>query len=67
MQGPLVGALGQDFVHNQLISRDPQSALREVQRRGAFRNKRCEPLLRLLDQLGMKRCFTGVCSSTSIY
>ena len=55
-QAPLVGAVGQEYVHSVLSSLDPQSALREVQRRGAFANKRCDPLLRLLDNLGVKRC-----------
>ena len=56
MQVPLVGAVGQDFVHTVLSSTDPQSALREIQKRGAFKNRRSEPLLRLLDHLGLKRC-----------
>ncbi len=55
MQVPLVGAVGQDYVHTVLSSTDPQSALKEIQKRGAFKNRRCEPLLRLLDQLGLKR------------
>ncbi len=54
-QVPLVGAVGQEYVHNVLSSTDPQSALKEIQRRGAFKNRRCEPLLRLLDHLGAKR------------
>lgn len=55
VQVPLVGAVGQDYVHTVLQSMDPQSALKEIQRRGAFKNKRCEPLLRLLDHLGLQR------------
>ncbi|BDA45944.1 Negative elongation factor B [Coccomyxa sp. Obi] len=57
-QVPLVGAVGQDYVHTVLSSTDPQSALKEIQKRGAFKNRRCEPLLRLLDQLGLKRSDT---------
>lgn len=56
VQVPLVGAVGQDYVHTVLSSMDPQNALREIQKRGAFKDRRCEPLLRLLDQLGAKRC-----------
>jgi len=36
LQAPLVGAVGQEFVHSMLSSTDPTNAVREVQRRGAF-------------------------------
>jgi hypothetical protein len=55
-QAPLVGAVGQEYVHSVLSSLDPAAALREVQRRGALRCARADPLLRLLDSLGLPRC-----------
>ena len=55
MQAPLVGAVGQEYVHNVLTSMNPQAAVKEVQKQGSFRNSRCKPLLELLDQLGLKR------------
>jgi hypothetical protein len=45
-QAPLVGAVGQEFVHSMLSSTDPTNAVREVQRRGAFAVRartRCAP------------------------
>ena len=56
MQAPLVGAVGQEYVHSVLTSMNPQNAVREIQKNSAFRNKRCRPVLELLDQLGLKRC-----------
>ncbi len=56
MQAPLVGAVGQEYVHSVLTSMNPQNAVKEIQKHGAFRNKRCKPVLELLDQLGLKRC-----------
>ncbi len=54
-QAPLVGAVGQEYVHSVLTSMNPQNAVKEIQKHGAFRNKRCKPVLELLDQLGLKR------------
>ena len=51
-----MGAVGQEYVHSVLTSMNPQSAVKEIQKHGAFRNKRCKPILELLDQLGLKRC-----------
>ncbi len=56
VQAPLVGAVGQEYVHTVLTSMNPQNAVKEIQKHGAFRNKRCKPVLELLDQLGLKRC-----------
>lgn len=56
MQAPLVGAVGQEYVHTVLTSMNPQNAVKEIQKHGAFRNKRCKPVLELLDQLDLKRC-----------
>ena len=50
-----MGAVGQEYVHSVLTSMNPQSAVKEIQKHGAFRNKRCKPILELLDQLGLKR------------
>jgi hypothetical protein len=56
VQTPLVAGLGQDYVKNTLsTSKNPQTAIREVQNRGALHNPRCKPLLGLLDQLGCTR------------
>lgn len=38
--GPLVGAAGSDFIAAQLGTRDPQEAVREIQRRGHVRDPR---------------------------
>ncbi|CAL5228021.1 g11083 [Coccomyxa viridis] len=54
-QAPLVGAVGQEYVHSVLTSMNPQNAVKEIQKHGAFRNKRGKPVLELLDQLGLKR------------
>ena len=51
-----MGAVGQEYVHSVLTSMNPQSAVKEIQKHGAFRNKRCKPILELLDQLGLKQC-----------
>ena len=50
-----MGAVGQEYVHSVLTSMNPQAAVREVQKQGSFRSRRCTPLLELLDQLGLKR------------
>lgn len=55
LQVPLVGAVGQEYVHNVLSNLRPDIGLREIQRRGAFQDKRYDPLLKLLDHLGLKR------------
>ena len=51
-----MGAVGQEYVHSVLTSMNPQNAVKEIQKHGSFRNKRCKPILELLDQLGLKRC-----------
>ena len=55
VQAPLVGEVGQEYVHSVLTSMNPQAAVKEVQKQGSFCNRRCKPLLELLDQLGLKR------------
>ena len=66
MQAPLVGAVGQEYVHTVLTSMNPQNAVKEIQKHGAFRNKRCKPVLELLDQLGLKRCFSTQASFRAV-
>jgi hypothetical protein len=38
-----------------LSTNDPQSAIADIQQRGALQDPRCRPLLGLLDQLGLPR------------
>jgi hypothetical protein len=52
--GLLVGAPGQEFVASMLSTKDPQSAVNEVQKAASL-PERCMPLLQLLDQLGVAR------------
>ncbi|GAB4814531.1 hypothetical protein N2152v2_001577 [Parachlorella kessleri] len=65
-QTPLVGSAGQEYVQASepcdrfgrcvtLSTNDPQSAIGDIQARGALQDPRCRPLLGLLDQLGMCR------------
>ena len=52
---PLVGNVGQEFVQNTLSGNDPRKAVELIQQKGSFRDSRCQPLLGLLDQLGLER------------
>jgi len=51
----LVGNVGQDFVQNTLTTRGPKEAIDLIQLKGTFKNPRCQPVLGLLDQLGLDR------------
>lgn len=51
----LVGHVGQEFVQNKLTSGNPKEAVTVIQQKGSFDNPRCQPLLGLLDQLGLER------------
>jgi len=55
--GPLVGAVGQEYVAAVLSSTDPRTALREVASAAGLDDEggRCAPLLGLLDALGVAR------------
>ena len=55
VQAPLVGAVGQEYVHSVLTSMNPQNAVKEIQKNGAFRNKRCRPVLELLGPAGPEK------------
>lgn len=56
-EGPLVGAVGQEYVAAVLSSTDPRTALREVASAAGLDDEtgKCEPLLGLLDALGVSR------------
>ena len=55
--GPLVGAVGQEYVAAVLSSTDPRTALREVASAAGLddEKEKCAPLLGLLDALGVAR------------
>lgn len=55
--GPLVGAVGQEYVAAVLSSTDPRTALREVASAAGLDDSegKCAPLLGLLDALGVAR------------
>ena len=55
--GPLVGAVGQEYVAAVLSSTDPRTALREVASAAGLDDgeEKCAPLLGLLDALGVAR------------
>ena len=55
--GPLVGAVGQEYVAAVLSSTDPRTALREVAQAAGLDDskEKCAPLLGLLDALGVAR------------
>jgi len=51
---PLVGNVGQEFVQG-MLAKNPKEAIEAIQLKASFRNSRCQPLLELLDQLGLER------------
>ena len=51
----LLGDNGKEFVQSHLQEHSPIQAISEIQSRGALQDKRCRPLLGLLDQLGVSR------------
>lgn len=51
----LVGNVGQEYVQSTLTTMDPLSAIQDIQARGALQDPRCQPLVGLLDQLGLTR------------
>lgn len=51
----LVGHVGQEFIQNKLTTGNPTEAVAVIQQKGTFNNPRCQPLLGLLDQLGLER------------
>lgn len=51
---PLVGTVGQDFIQS-MLAKNPKDAIDAIQHKASFRNPRCQPLLGLLDQLGLER------------
>lgn len=51
----LVGVVGQEFVQNTLSKNNPRNAIEIIHDEAGFQDPRCEPLLRLLDQLGLER------------
>lgn len=51
----LVGHVGQEFIQNMLTGGNPTEAVAVIQQKGTFANPRCQPLLGLLDQLGLQR------------
>lgn len=52
---PLIGNLGQEYVQTTLSTNDPVTAIADIQTRGAIKDPRCQPLIGLLDQLGLSR------------
>ena len=52
---PCPFAPGRPLPQVTLSTNDPQSAIADIQRRGALQDPRCRPLLGLLDQLGLPR------------
>jgi hypothetical protein len=50
----LVGQVGQDFIQNTLLG-NPVESVAVIQQKCTFDNPRCQPLLGLLDQLGLER------------
>ena len=56
MQQPLVGELGQSTIQSVLSHTEhPGNAIKEIQVKASLRNRHCQPLLSLLDELGVTR------------
>ena len=55
VQAPLVRAVGQEYVHQQLSAKKPTDAIKAIKQHASLPDPRCKPLLGLLDQLGAPR------------
>ena len=52
---PLIGPVGVEFLTDALTTRNPKEAIALMQSKGAMENTTCNPVLQLLDQLGVSR------------
>lgn len=61
---PLIGAAGVDFVSDTLSGEHPQGAIRKIQGRCSMQHPLVEPLLGLVDELGVSRA--GACTGAML-
>jgi hypothetical protein len=52
---PLIGPVGVEFLTDALTTRNPKEAIEVMQSKGALQHPGCNPVLQLLDQLGVSR------------